>query len=535
MLTSGRKWAVLTGSHGAHHYPSTSVSRTTYVRAGGVATIVTQSVLPMKAGQPFRVACNADPNAEGEFVLLVDSAPEAAGSRLTWSDPRPDRSIMAGPGTILDKRAWMVGQAFMSYANAILGNPADIIYMASTGGASYSDWLHADRKAQLAAQAPFDATFHYLLGNAVLSGGSSAEEIVSQAREMLDFMRPLSRVQYIVTPPAIRNISPDDGQYARGSRLIREIAAALPRLDPALRVLHVGEWLAESWSPYDVATPENVSNGWPDANDMNPDGTHLAFGAAIATGYSIALEANAGDAQLRPALPRSMSDCVQRAAGLDFGNAVTNLLPSFAGQVTTAPVATDGCTGIAPEGGVVTLILRGGASAASDLETHEQLGSRWVVTVTDNAPSSQGARLRMEYAPAGLLEAVQARQGQLADLELPVSVVGARPQTLVFAEAGLYAVIDGVEHILCECISDRGNNGHQLLGRTLDGGFSLPLRAPRVPIPAGVFTSVVVRIAVRHVPGVLNPQGPGTYQVCLGPSPALDVFPSGTYFDGVSA
>lgn len=535
VFQSGRKWVVLAGSHGAQHYPNYPYSRTSYSRAAGVATVLTTEVVPpMKAGQPFRFANKENPDAEGDFVLSVDSVPEASGTRFTWADARANRGALSTAGQLLDKRGWNGPQAFMAWANAFLGLPVDDMFMAATSGADFTDWLTPERQEQITSNGPYGAALVYLFGNSILTGGLSSSQIIDQAVQLIEILAPITSTIYLVTPPSIRNLDPADTGWVRASNLIRMIASAPVRGYPNVRVVHASEHGVVGWSPAADATPDDVLNNWPAEFDLNPDGTHNAWNAALATGNALAAEM-AREIQPRPALPLAMSDAVPRASGLDSGSSVVSLVAPWVGNVPSSALVGDGLSGTIPDECTLSIGNRGSATAVSSITTHPVRGSRWRVQVTCAINSSLGQNITATRAPAGLAALLQARAGQRARVVMPIALRGFIPQAIVSITAGLYCTIDGTEVLIAEALSDRGQHSNYNMVRTVDAPFALQLASPKVLLPVGTYTTAELRVLVRHVPGAVSATGPGTYVLELGPDLAVEAFPVNSYYEAAAA
>lgn len=534
ITTGGRRLAAIGGSHNAQNHPSHNAGGPTYQRGGGFASVRITDGLYRVTGQRFTLTCKDVPGIEGDFELSANAVPESGGHRWTWADPGP--AVVLGSVTadinILETSAWQVGQGWLAYMEAAMGNPHRV-QVFGVGGAGLDDWAHPDRRARLLASAPYDEIFANFVGNQILGSSDTSDVVMSKLVEMLDFLSPLCRLLVVPTPPAVRSVALGTDKWTRASVVMQKMRQYLPARYPNLLLLDSSQTNESSWSPYNVATPADVLNGWPALPNMQEDGIHFAHGGALAWGLGHAAARRSGWPVFSPGFGRASDNNVD-SVGTDGGQSVLNLLEGFYGEIATAGVSGTGLSGPAPVGATVTWSNRGNAAMVSSLEAHPAGGSQWLLSVTDPASSTNGPTLNVNFSPAGLAARLQAKAGQLCYLQLPLAVGGWNENSVVYVTAGLFATIDGVEVPIADCLADRGTNtqfdSNPATARAMGPGFSLTLRSPVAKIPAGVYSAAVLRILVKHVPDSVAPAGAGAYTLAIGPDLRLEAFPASTYF-----
>jgi len=534
--TGGRRAAFIGGSHHAQCFPAHDLKMGTYQRVNGVASAQTSLPLYRARHQRFTVAIPRLPEVEGDFKLKFTTTVGGTGHLWTWDDPRPDIALGSESGLagLLEAQAWNVGQAWIAYMQAALGNPHQVVMFGIPGG-GLDNWLEPVRIQRIAAAGPYDEIFANFMGNQVLGTDDPTDLMMDKLVDILRQLSPLCRLLTVVLPPSIRGVGLTSPKWTRGSLIVQKMLRTIPSLFPNAVVVS-GTLLNESsWSPHDVATPEDVQQGWPAAADMQDDEVHLAHGMAFSWGMGMAAMHGAPVPLTYPGVGR-MSDNRLDALQLDGSEPVTNAIRGLYGQITTQVIGGGGTSGTAPANGTVGWVNRNTAQVVSSLEPHPAGGSRWVLRVTDSASSPQGGELTMTLNLPELVAILNANQGQPAQLQLPIAASGWAEGSIVSVTAGLFAVVDGVEIPVAEVLADRGQNIQAdpdiERGRTLGPGFNLTLKSPGVNLPGGTTTSCLLRFQVKQTPISRGPVC-GGYTLALGPDFRLDITPAAQYFDKV--
>lgn len=536
---SGLHVGFLGGSIEMRSYPVFDALSAQYSRSGGVVTMVlagSSGLMRRFRGHEIMIASKEVPAVEGIFRLTADTVDDGTFTTITFADGRADLTLGAGLNiNVMDRQSWSFTGGWPAYMCMALGGRAHAQGVGISGAEVYQLYDPAtavSRVDAFIARGPYAAVVLAGggIGNSVASAttASGAAEIYTQLCTLVSKLLTVTGKVYIGTFTTSRGKLPSVAAWTRGVLLQKAMYKRLATEYPGVEVVQLGESVASTYSPYDVATPTDVAYGYPPAEFMDPDGVHQSFRQSVRMGLVLAEKMGPFVQDAQPWTSFYSQTRVQNPVADKDGTLNPSVLPTWFGQVSTVALVGTGLSGICPTNVACLFGARGGASAVGSMRTNPRGGSDFVLTVTDTAPSGLGATLGIAWSPPELLTALNSAefQGQEIDLWMPIEITGFLEGGIRHVEMYLQATAGGVDRIITACLLEQGGKTMLLFDRTMgDDGIAGIVPSPRpARVPQGVvFTAASLIWSVRHSGSATTPGGPGTYTIAIGPTTTLEL------------
>lgn len=499
-------------SYCARMTPFFSIDPTTWSRSSGIGSFRTlNDPVDWRPGRRFRIQDTRNDWCEGFFEVLT-VAPESGRTRITYVDPRPDRSasdLVGNSIAALDLHSWSSASGVPAYVSIAMGGSVRYITL-GTNGRGLVGWMQPNGKAQIRSVGR--------VGGIVVDGGTVGATIADEGLsglggynklcEAIEWLQPQCTTLYLCTPPPYDSgtVPINSTPYAAGSLLMQRMQGLTKRY-PFVRIVPHAEALITRYGTVDT---NELLNGQQPPNDLCTDLVHDQQGGAAAKGMVLG-HVIAADFRPRWQLGGSYTDSRQVASGSDpDGYRHPNLLSGWFGAVPTNAASGTNISGTKPVAGTLTNVaMTGSQVVVSSMVPNPDGGSDWVcVSRSPSTNPSATSLFTMAWTggrSAGeLLAAVNdpKNQGKEIDIWVDCGVGGFNPGGVTYCDLALWltTAAEG-EWREASGMSKEGDFQAVSMNKVMTSGFDGWIRFPRFRLAAKTYTAAELRFTVKPTQG----------------------------------